>query len=709
MGFSAKLEADLTNWSRNINKAGNEFDNFASKTQKDINAINNSFKQINGNSIGGLQNRLTLLKQNLENATDIKSIAKYNIRIRDTQDEIAKLKNLGLQAGNATKNIVTPSTTTGLKSLTQSFGAANGVAMEFNRIIQDAPFGMMGIGNNIQQLTSNFALLKSQTGSTGSAIKATFASVLSSGNLLALGVATITSAWTAYTMWSQRSNKATKDNKDEFDKLVESLSETSTVMYDAAKSSGREAAELRALYSISQDTTQSVDERKNAAQRLIKQYPELFGKFNSEQVMLGKAKIAYDELSKSILATARAQAAYGKIGEKVSEQIAIDEANKAIQKEIDLTNQLIKVNQAKGQSLAGSISQGNTAEEARDLAAASDALKSSAGLREKVNELNKQYTDNLLKRASLQEGINDLEKIAISNQVDINNQFGIGVEKVKDLTDKIAGLKDELNQFIQAGRDQGLLITQLENIDIKYNAIYKVIQEIGNVDPFKVALVGGMKLEEQLDSVISKMKTQTANPLLNFTLPNIQTGQLDKSLGDLKANVYSQGQEVAMSFNDGFSKILQDSVAMTVTNLATDIGSALAEGGNILTAMGKSLLGSMGSILIELGKMAIKTGAGILAVKIALKSLNPYVAIAAGAGLIAIGAAFSSSARNLGTSMGSGGYSGGYSANISSSSDYSEFRGARYDNSRQVVQLELKNGNLMGAIKWGEERNNRLS
>src|SRR5690606_34831257 len=42
------------------------------------------------------------------------------------------------------------------QGFTKSVGNANGVAMEFNRIIQDAPFGMMGIGNNLQQLAANF-------------------------------------------------------------------------------------------------------------------------------------------------------------------------------------------------------------------------------------------------------------------------------------------------------------------------------------------------------------------------------------------------------------------------------------------------------------------------------------------------------------------------------------------------------------------------
>ncbi len=42
------------------------------------------------------------------------------------------------------------------------------------RIIQDAPFGMFGIANNIEQMAESIARLKVQTGSLGGAMKATF-------------------------------------------------------------------------------------------------------------------------------------------------------------------------------------------------------------------------------------------------------------------------------------------------------------------------------------------------------------------------------------------------------------------------------------------------------------------------------------------------------------------------------------------------------
>ena len=313
------------------------------------------------------------------------------------------------------------STSKGFDNLSKSTGAANSTAMEFNRIIQDAPFGMMGIGNNIQQLTANFGQLKNQTGSTGAALKATFASILTSGNLLALGVAAVTSAWTFYTMSQQKANKATKESTDLMTELTEKLSVNSKVMYEAAKASGKEAAELRVLYNVSQDSSRATDERKDAANRLIKQYPDLFKKFSTEQIMLGQAKGAYDQLSTSILATARAQAAYGAIGEKASQQIAIDEVNNDIRSQIALLDKAIQ----RQESLLNVGKATTAGGEAAEMGQVSKLNK----LYEQRESLQGEQTKNLLERAKIQEEMNGLESIAVQNQLEQVNILPKATEK----------------------------------------------------------------------------------------------------------------------------------------------------------------------------------------------------------------------------------------------------------------------------------------
>jgi hypothetical protein len=60
------------------------------------------------------------------------------------------------------------------------------------RIIQDAPYGMMGIANNIEQLAESFGRLKAQTGSLGHAFRATFGGLLTGPMAIPLIISAIT-------------------------------------------------------------------------------------------------------------------------------------------------------------------------------------------------------------------------------------------------------------------------------------------------------------------------------------------------------------------------------------------------------------------------------------------------------------------------------------------------------------------------------------
>ena len=64
--------------------------------------------------------------------------------------------------------------------------------MNLGRVVQDAPFGFIGIANNINPLLESFQRLKAETGTTGSALKALGSSLLGAGGL-GFAVSAITS------------------------------------------------------------------------------------------------------------------------------------------------------------------------------------------------------------------------------------------------------------------------------------------------------------------------------------------------------------------------------------------------------------------------------------------------------------------------------------------------------------------------------------
>lgn len=77
----------------------------------------------------------------------------------------------------------------------------------------------------------------------------------------------------------------------------------------------KERAELDLLYKATQDTSRSMEERNEAVDELQKRYPSYFKNMSNEEILAGKASVAYGELKKAIIASAIARAQADKIAE----------------------------------------------------------------------------------------------------------------------------------------------------------------------------------------------------------------------------------------------------------------------------------------------------------------------------------------------------------------------------------------------------------
>lgn len=91
-----------------------------------------------------------------------------------------------------------------------------------------------------------------------------------------------------------------------------------------------------------------------------------------------------------------------------------------------------------------------------------------------------------------------------------------------------------------------------------------------------------------------------------------------------------------------------------VANLASSVGDAigglvgdLVTGGDAFGNFKNAALSSFGDMATAVGKMAISTGVATLGIKVALESLNGWVAIAAGTALVALGAAVKAGLSNV--------------------------------------------------------------
>lgn len=286
----------------------------------------------------------------------------YQSRLSSLQATIKQNASAQNDFGDATKK---------LKPVHRDFqhgvASANGVALEFGRIVQDIPYGMQGIANNLQQLTTNFgyyatrakeaAAANGQVLTSGALMKGVFSSLISPANLLTLGISLLTAGYVAYEKWVQSSGKAAekaaKEAKAANKEYIDTLNDIDAARLKGTQSAQAEISQLNVLYTVTQDTSQSIDTRRRAVDELQKTYPAYFKNIKDEVILAGEAKNAYLELTTALLATAEARAAEGRISknaEKILEnQLKIEknqlEANKS-QLNVDYQReQLAKSNQ----------------------------------------------------------------------------------------------------------------------------------------------------------------------------------------------------------------------------------------------------------------------------------------------------------------------------------------------------------------------------
>ena len=179
-----------------------------------------------------LESKLLGIKTRLETAFDEKSQNRLQAELKETERAITNVRGRidTMSASLQRQSVATNNAAQSQQRFNRAVGNGNGVAIEFNRIIQDAPFGLIGIGNNIQQLTQNFATLKASAGSTGSAIRASLASLISPANLVVLGISAITAAFTAYQLGAFNFAESTNEAKKSQDEFNESLKNTDRIL-----------------------------------------------------------------------------------------------------------------------------------------------------------------------------------------------------------------------------------------------------------------------------------------------------------------------------------------------------------------------------------------------------------------------------------------------------------------------------------------------
>lgn len=176
----------------------------------------------------------------------------------------------------------------------------------------------------------------------------------------------------------------------------------------------------------------------------------------------------------------------------------------------------------------------------------------------------------------------------------------------------------------------------------------------------------------------------------------------------------SISQETIDNFNSKFDNVkaniqglvldLQSAVSGGVSDMMSSLGSALANGENVMSAIGDGLLRDLGGLAKSIGEQMIAFGTAGIALKQLM--MNPYLAIAAGAALVALGSFAQSSVSKQTSQFNGSNATSSYGSQINS--DYSQWRGAYYNNDRQKVEFEISGNKLKGVLNINDNRDKRL-
>jgi hypothetical protein len=648
-----RLTADIKGLQSAINKAKQTLKSFESETATDSEKSNVGFRRKLG-LLEQLDAKAKQLKVSLKQATNEQQIALFNAQLEQTNAEMTRLNALG-------KSFSVPAVKS-FDNLKRSAGAASGAAIAFSRIIQDAPFGIIGVANNIQSFGEQLSGLGGKAATAGQKLSAFFSALITPANLAILAVSALTAAYQAYSLGLFDAEEETKDLRSESEKLNDSLQliEKNLNAVDSARLQGNKGAaeeltQLELLNKVLTDVNKPYSERIRAFQLIKQGYGSQLGNMTEEKALAEGIGDAYIRIVSAINQRAAAEAIFDKIVDLKKQELGLLEKET---KEFDLQQQLLSEREKISQEIiASGLKINKTATTFAGIFGDQRVGNFYIDLAERLIVVNKEFENlgNVIApstKASLEENKSSVESLTsefqnLANGVEIFNTEG---DKVKELVRTFEDLSDLEDSLFIA--DQ----TKINKFGESIASFFRNSRETvaGLAKPVEGA---SMIYTQNVEAMIQK--NREFEEALNSI--GLTSAQVFQAIANGAADGYGSLNEFIVDlaksqqfFNEAFS-ILEAGIENTIGDVAFAIGEAFANGGNALKAGGSALLGGMAAVLNQLGQLAIQAGITIAATRKSLETLNPVFAIAAGVAMIALAGYLSAKSQALAGNFGGGG------------------------------------------------------
>ena len=375
------------------------------------------------------------------------------------------------------------------------------VARELPSLAYGPQIFFSAISNNLPMLADEIARAKKsvdelkKAGQTFTPVwKQIASSIFSWQTLLVAGVTVLTLYGKEITNWVASLFKG----KTTIDASAAALERFNSAMAQGSVSAQSELTKLNLLYRAATDLSKPYEERAEAVKKLQDIYPAYFGNMAAEQVMVGNAVGAYENLRDAIIEVAQAKAAQELITENVIKKLKIEGTDeyKRIQSYADRIDTLqSKINdlQSKGISKKSPIIEGLSGAIAgleKGIERASEAIRTKLELPDDIPNDIREYL------AILDESSEELASVAEKSFIgktpaELDAEWKKARQEAESAAEKAASDQErnlkELSQKLQKLRDDALqaevdsmkdgTAKKLAQIDLDYQKRARAIQE----------------------------------------------------------------------------------------------------------------------------------------------------------------------------------------------------------------------------------------
>lgn len=580
-----------------------------------------------------------------------------------------------------------------IKQVPKGSAQASSALTNLGRVAQDAPFGFIGIQNNIGPLIDSFGYLQKSTGSTGAALKALGSSLVGPAGI-GLGIAVVTGLVTAAIQKYGSLGNAINVVFGLTSNLEQANRDLAKSFAESEGSVAGEVASVQALVNIAQNKALSDATRQQALDKLNKEYDTYLPKLTLENINTQKVTESVNKLTNSLVRQAKIRGVEDLISKAAGKQAQLL-AN-------DITDNLSLFDEFVAAIKSGAT--GVTLAQGRLIEAANLTGKeyAKAGVQverytQVLNELTKEEAvagtlvttdkDPKEKKAreekidQLQKQIDALNKVRTAQKATVEEQVK-GYQDAKSAADALVATEQQLfdlrvkvtlRDAKKNGLDKGEVSDLIDSYKKQLSEAFKIQATVreGTVKlaPRDIVAIVDITSEEVNSKIAKALGIDKDIKLpVNGTVQLQGVGLdarnrieiLDQMRKDLENKLKSQDIDGSLFFkglsgakNEKAAQLAADQIAAefevainnAIGKISIDAIASLGEGianvfsGEGLKGLVTPFLSVLANALTELGKAAISYGVAMEAIQKALRVAfkNPFIAIAAGLAAVAAG------------------------------------------------------------------------